>query len=403
MTQDALPQPPDSPLQPQATAGPVPRVRIHGVYHTYKKGKSITPVLKDNNLDLYPGEIVIMMGQSGSGKTTLLKLLGGLLSLQKGSIQVHGLELYKLAQKDYIQVRRGIGFIFQAHNLFGSLTALQNVRLALELGVGAGDSRTNRPATNKELDERATALLGELGLGERVHSKPQDLSGGQKQRVAIARALANEPDLILADEPTAALDAESAEIVVELFKNRAKDPAKDKEKRCTIIIVTHDTKIIDAADRIVHMKYGEIISNINVARAMEICRFLKDSADLKKLIPGTLTEIDLAIANTMSDECFPRGAVIFRQNDPGDKFYMIRKGEVALTRDEGDGPRQVAELGKGQFFGEVALMENKERNATVIAKTDVDLFSLKKEEFEQILQDRSDFKGQLQQVLGSRR
>lgn len=396
MTPDRVTSGPGTFPTPQAAPSPAPRVRIRDVCHTFGEGESSDMVLKNNNLDLYPGEIVIMTGQSGSGKTTLLTLIGGLRRLQQGSLQVLGMELLNMAPANYTRIRRGIGFIFQAHNLFGSLTALQNVRLALELGADAGGGAATRPPTDKELDDRAAGLLTELGLGHRLHYKPQNLSGGQRQRVAIARALACEPELILADEPTAALDAQSAEIVVQLFKRRA------EERNCTIIIVTHDSKILEAAHRIVYMKYGEIISNIDMRRAKEICRFLKDSAALIDLVPGTLTELDFTIANTMADESFRRGGVIIRQNEPGDKFYVIRKGEVIVSRDPGDGPCQVAELGKGQFFGEVALVRNEPRNATVIAKSDVELFSLTKQEFHDILKERTDFEQQIRQVLLSR-
>ena len=182
-----------------APATKAPLVWVRDVSYTFGLGQKevSNPVLKNNNLELYPGEIVILTGQSGSGKTTLLTLIGGLRRLQKGggNIQVLGHELAGMSDEDLIRLRRNIGFIFQAHNLFGSLSAVQNVRLPLELGDGTDTS----PKTNAEVQQRAVDLLNRLGLGAKIHHKPQKLSGGQRQRVAIARALANQPRLILAD------------------------------------------------------------------------------------------------------------------------------------------------------------------------------------------------------------
>jgi putative ABC transport system ATP-binding protein len=307
-----------------------------------------------------------------------------------------GRELFKIADQDYIEVRRRIGFIFQGHNLFESLTALQNVRLAVELpGTAINSARAPHP-TNKELDDRAIALLSDLGLRDKIHIKPHELSGGQRQRVAIARALAHEPELILADEPTAALDAESADIVVGLFQKQAKQHGR------TIIVVTHDEKILKTADRIVQMKYGEILANIHVARATEICGFLKGSVFLKELAPGTLTEMDLDIANRMFDEHACCGTTILRQGELGDKFYIIRRGEVSVLRDHGDGPREIARLREGNYFGEVGLVRNEPCNATVVAATDVDLFCLNKQDFDDVRGKRATFEQELDQVLRSR-
>jgi putative ABC transport system ATP-binding protein len=383
-------RPPDRDRQPVPAT---PLVRIRDVSYTFGQGELSNRVLKDNNLDLYPGEIVIMTGQSGSGKTTLLTLIGGLRRLQPngGNIEVLGHELAGMGADDLIRLRRRIGFIFQAHNLFGSLTALQNVRLALELGDGTG-----APRTEAQVEQRALDLLNQLGLGKKVHNKPHHLSGGQRQRVAIARALANEPRLILADEPTAALDAESADIVVGLLKETV--AVGDK----TAIVVTHDAKILESAHRIVNMRYGEIVSNINVERAKTICKFLKECKALRELIPGMLTEFDLAIADRMSVESFGPGSVIIREGEVGDKFYMVHKGAVEVTRPLRDGSLHHDQIAEGGFFGEVALIRNEPRNATVVARTQVELFVLQQAQFQEILRLRSGFEEQLQAVLAHR-
>ena len=370
-----------------------PLVWVREVSYTFGLGQKevSNPVLKNNNLELYPGEIVILTGQSGSGKTTLLTLIGGLRRLQKGggNIQVLGHELAGMSDEDLIRLRRQIGFIFQAHNLFGSLSAVQNVRLPLELGVGA----ESLLRTNADVQERAVDLLKRLGLGAKIHHKPQKLSGGQRQRVAIARALANQPRLILADEPTAALDAESAEIVLSLLKEMVRSGDR------TAIVVTHDTKILESAHRIVNMRYGEIVSNINVERAKKRCTFLKETRVLKELLSGMLTEFDLAIADRMTQESFSAGSEIIHPGEDGDKFYMIHRGAVDVIRPLDDGSLHHDEIADGSFFGEVALIRNVKRNATVVAKTDVELFVLTRSQFAEILGLRPGFQEQLEDVL----
>lgn len=221
----------------------IPTVQIRHLNHYYGEGELRKQVLFDINLDLYAGEIVILTGPSGSGKTTLLTLIGALRSVQEGSLQVLGQELSGLPPRELIAVRRNIGFIFQAHNLFHSLTARQNVLMACDLFPRPDDH------------QRAAEILTQLGLGERIDYMPHALSGGQKQRVAIARALVNHPRLILADEPTAALDKKAGRDVVSLMQKLA------KEENITILMVTHDSRILDVADRIINLVDGNLESD----------------------------------------------------------------------------------------------------------------------------------------------
>ncbi|HEX7378443.1 MAG TPA: ATP-binding cassette domain-containing protein, partial [Pirellulales bacterium] len=201
-------------------------VRVSNVSHDFNEQKRNSrkaksgepPALADVSLKLNRGELVIMTGPSGSGKTTLLTLMGGLRRVQQGSITVLGRDLGRLGRRELVELRRDIGFIFQAHNLFDSLTSRQNVSMALEL---------NRNLSKKQIRERADQLLDLLFSSDeekldRVHEKkPGNLSGGQRQRVAIARALANRPPLILADEPTAALDSKSRDNAAVLLREVA--------------------------------------------------------------------------------------------------------------------------------------------------------------------------------------
>ncbi|MDH6061208.1 DevA family ABC transporter ATP-binding protein [Chrysosporum bergii ANA360D] len=219
-------------------------VKIHNLnQYLGNKGLQVR-ILFDINLAIQPGEIVIMTGPSGSGKTTLLTLIGGLRSVQEGSLKFLGEELYQASNEQLVQVRRRIGYIFQAHNLLDFLTARQNVQMTLELhkNISAADAR-----------RQSEAMLNAVKLGHRVNYYPSALSGGQKQRVAIARALVSRPQLILADEPTAALDSKSGRDVVNLMQQLA------KEQNCAVLIVTHDHRILDIADRIIHMEDGRLI------------------------------------------------------------------------------------------------------------------------------------------------
>jgi putative ABC transport system ATP-binding protein len=223
---------------------PPPPVQLRGVSYAFGSGALARPVLRDVDLSVGPGEIVLLTGPSGSGKTTLLTLIGALRAMQQGSALVLGQELAGAGEAQRVALRRRIGFIFQQHNLLGFLTVRQNVAMALELDPAA---------TEAERLERADAILAAVGLGDRGESRPDQLSGGQRQRVAVARALAGNPGLILADEPTAALDRQSGGEVVRLLRDLA------RQRGVPILLVTHDPRILDIADRIVAMEDGRIV------------------------------------------------------------------------------------------------------------------------------------------------
>jgi putative ABC transport system ATP-binding protein len=219
---------------------------VQGLNHWYGEGEAKKQVLFDINVTVERGTLVVLEGASGSGKTTLLTLLGCLRRVQEGSIHLLGKELAGADEDDLIAGRHQLGFIFQAHNLHESLTALQNVRMGL-------DVHGRRVTGNRE--EAATHLLTMLGLGERIEYLPRTLSGGQKQRVAVARALIGNPEIVFADEPTAALDKESAVNVVSLLKGLG------KARGTTTLMVTHDSKVKDLADRIITMEDGRIVND----------------------------------------------------------------------------------------------------------------------------------------------
>ncbi len=231
-----------------------PAIKVHQLSHYFGQGQLQKQVLYDIDLEINSGEIILLTGPSGSGKTTLLTLIGGLRSAQSGSLQILGQELYGATPKELTESRRHHGYIFQAHNLHSSLTALQNVRMGLEL---------HPDYTSAEMNARATEMLETVGLGDRINYYPDNLSGGQKQRVAIARALVSHPQIVLADEPTAALDSKSGRDVVDLMQKLA------REQGCTILLVTHDNRILDIADRIVNMEDGRLV-NTTAALAMTV-------------------------------------------------------------------------------------------------------------------------------------
>jgi putative ABC transport system ATP-binding protein len=222
-----------------------PVIAIENVNHYYGSGRLRKQVLFNINATIQPGEIVIMTGPSGSGKTTLLTLIGALRSTQEGSMKVLGQELRQAPTRQLVELRRNIGYIFQAHNLLNSLTARQNVQMSVELHdhLSAAEAR-----------ERSESMLASVGLGDWIDYYPHELSGGQKQRVAIARALASHPKIVLADEPTAALDKKSGRDVVEIMQRLA------QQQGSAILLVTHDNRILDIADRIIHMEDGQLSS-----------------------------------------------------------------------------------------------------------------------------------------------
>ena len=216
-------------------------VSIDHLCHGFGTGTMRREVLQNISLEVMPGEVVLLTGPSGCGKTTLLTLIGALRTVQSGMVSVLGQRLDGAGRRRRQQVRRRIGMIFQGHNLLRCLTAEQNVQMGADLLPGLS-YRARR--------DEARRWLRAVGLEDHLSKMPQDLSGGQKQRVAIARALAAHPRLLLADEPTAALDSRTGREVVELLQNLA------REQSCAVLMVTHDPRILDVADRVLQMEDG---------------------------------------------------------------------------------------------------------------------------------------------------
>ncbi|WP_009632097.1 ABC transporter ATP-binding protein [Synechocystis sp. PCC 7509] len=217
-------------------------IAAQGVEMEFKSQKRCFQILKDIDLAIPQGNIQLLMGPSGSGKTTLLSILAGLMTPTRGKVSLLGEDITKMSRQKLTKFRQqNIGFIFQNFNLFPALTASENVEVAL-----------NIKGIRKNAKYQAHLLLEQVGLENQSEQKPCDLSGGQKQRVAIARALAGSPQLIMADEPTAALDSKSGHAVITLLRSLA------KEQGCTVLMVTHDPRIVDVADSVTYLEDGAL-------------------------------------------------------------------------------------------------------------------------------------------------
>jgi putative ABC transport system ATP-binding protein len=219
-------------------------ISVRALTKTYSEGSAGVHALRGIDLDVDAGEIVLLMGPSGSGKTTLLSIMGCILTASSGTVRIAGTEVTALGERELPRVRLAhIGFVFQGFNLFPTLSATENVELMLELKGIRGPSAKSR----------SRELLTQVGLADKYDSFPSDLSGGQKQRVAIARALAGDPGIILADEPTAALDTQTGRKVIEMMRGLAHQRGR------AVVIVTHDARLADFADRKIRLEDGLVV------------------------------------------------------------------------------------------------------------------------------------------------
>lgn len=227
-----------------------PPIVVEHLDHFYGEGDNRSQAIFDVSLTIDRGSLTVLMGASGSGKTTVLTLMGCLRVVQRGSVKLLGTELRGADEHTLVMLRRRLGFIFQAHNLHDSLTATQNVLMGLQVHGRGNPTKQARAAKH---------LLELLGLGDRLDYLPRNLSGGQKQRVAVARALVANPQVVFADEPTAALDAESGRSVVSMLKRLG------RERQTTTVLVTHDNRVLDLADRIVQLEDGRIVEDRRIS------------------------------------------------------------------------------------------------------------------------------------------
>jgi putative ABC transport system ATP-binding protein len=353
-------------------------VRVAGLDHAFGSGEAKNQVLFDIGVEIAAGQLVVLSGPSGAGKTTLLSLIGALRSVQKGRVEVLGDDLAHLGRRELTGVRRNIGFIFQTHNLFNALSAYENVKMAMQLGS----------CPPGEMRRRGVAILERLGLAHRIDYKPRALSTGESQRVAIARALVNRPRLILADEPTAALDRASTLKVLDLFRQTA------AEDGTAILMVTHDPRVIERANRLIELIDGRIVSDVALHDVAGICEFLRRTDLFGTLTPRRLTEV----AERLALRRAAAGETIIRAGNGGEELFLIASGTVRIMRDG----RQVARLRPGEVFGEAALLSGLPRNATVVAEDDLETYVLEKDDLRAVLDTSPRFRQQLRGLAALR-
>ncbi len=319
-----------------------PIVSIQNLNYFYGKGDLKSQVLYDINLEIKPGEFVILTGPSGSGKSTLLSLIGCLRPVNHGSLKILGKELKEATPNQLTLVRRNFGYITQASNLIEFLNAWQNVQMSLSV--------QSKLSAQKQY-QRSVEILTAIGLGDRINHYPSDLSGGQRQRVALASALVNQPQLVLADEPTAALDKKSGRNVVALMQRLA------KQRGSAILMVTHDSRILDFADRIISVEDGRL------------------GRDLDQEISIALPEFDEALLKTTETQptvlSYSSGEVIIQQGEPAHNFYILLEGIVEVFQENvNQSPKLLARMKRGEYFGEIGLLQGGKRTATVRAAKD---------------------------------
>jgi putative ABC transport system ATP-binding protein len=331
------------------TAVPKLAARVSGIDYAFGAGEARRQVLFDINFEIATRQFVVLNGPSGAGKTTLLTLIGALRSVQKGSIEVLGHDLSRLGRRELAAVRRNLGFIFQTHNLFDALSAYENVKTAMQL---ADYSRS-------EMQRRGVDILERLGLGSRIDHKPRSLSTGECQRVAIARALVNRPRLILADEPTAALDRASTFKVLDLLREMTAEGA-------AVLMITHDHRIIERADRLIRLVDGKIVLDLMLTDVDEIRGLLRGTDLLRSLTPTQLTEV----AQSAVRRHYSAGQTVLGPGEGGGDLLLIRSGAARLLR-EG---REPVRLGHGDCLGGTMLRDPKLPTASIVAESDLDSY-----------------------------
>jgi ABC-type lipoprotein export system ATPase subunit/CRP-like cAMP-binding protein len=335
-------------------------VDLRDVVKAYTTPAGAFLALRGVDLEVRPGEFVAVIGKSGSGKSTLINTITGIDRPTSGEVHVAGTAVHRLDENQLATWRgANVGVIFQFFQLLPTLTLLENVMLPMEF-ARRGSSRTRR--------DRALALLDRVGMGEHAGKLPSQVSGGQQQRVAIARALANDPILIVADEPTGSLDSRTADTVFQLFEELV-DHGK------TILMVTHDNDLADRASRVVLIADGEVVER-----------------QVRSALAG-LTEKELSgLTARMEPIALRPGMKVFEEGDDADRFYIIVRGDLEVVRTRLDGSDEVvAVLGPGQYFGEVGLLQGRPRNASVMVSGDGDasLLALDADVFRQMVSDNA--------------
>jgi len=331
-------------------------IDLRDVVKAYETAAGPFLALKDINLKVGEGEFVAVIGKSGSGKSTLINMITGIDRPTSGEVIVKQTPVHTLSEGKMAEWRgRNIGVIFQFFQLLPTLTVIENIMLPMDFC---------HMYTPRERQERALDLLTQVEMVEQAYKLPNAISGGQQQRVAIARALANDPPILVADEPTGNLDSKTAASVFNLFEKLV---AQGK----TILMVTHDQDLSSRVNRTIVIADGEIINE-----------------HLAQLFPALDDGLLVKVTRLIQPQTHAPGTIIMRQGDHPDNFYIIIKGGVdVLLHEIDDGEILVNKLGKGQYFGEIAMLQGGSRQNTVRAGDDgVEVLSLNRDAFQAIIE-----------------
>lgn len=331
-------------------------IDLRQIVKVYETPAGLFTALKNVDLQVDAGEFVAVIGKSGSGKSTLVNTITGIDRPTLGEVWVNGTALHSLSEGQIAAWRgRNLGVIFQFFQLLPTLTLIENIMLPMEFC---------RLYSFQERKERALYLLESVGMVDQAYKLPAAVSGGQQQRVAIARALANDPSVLVADEPTGSLDSKTADAIFQLFETFVNGGK-------TILMVTHDRDLASQATRVILIADGEIVDQ-HVSQAIP-------TLDKKQLVE---------ISARLDPVTYPPGTLIFRQDDLADKFYIIIKGQVEVAIQHSSGQEIVSgTLGSGQYFGEIGLLQNGKRSATVRVTRDAEavLMSLDRDTFGKLI------------------
>ena len=350
-------------------------VDLRNVNKSYKTAVGDYPALKNINLQINPGEFVSIIGKSGSGKSTLLNMITGIDHPTNGEVFINGTPVHKMGEDKMARWRgTNLGIVFQFFQLLPMISVIENIMLPMDF---------SRTYPMGERHDRAMKLLELVELAEQAHKLPTALSGGQQQRVAIARALANDPPLIIADEPTGNLDSKTAESIFALFNNLV---AQGK----TIIIVTHDSGLAKRTHRTALIADGEIV-NEYVAKAMP-----------------SLSHDQLLIATRQAKvQHYEPGAMILNEGTSGNLFYIVSKGTVEIILERTNAAHVVAaQMGPGQYFGEMEFMHGQRRSASVRASergSQVEVVALSFETLRDLLDKSEATRDEIQRIADERK
>src|SRR3954468_17534516 len=360
----------------RAAGGRLPNahlIDLQQVEKTYQSAAGSFTALKRVDLQIERGEFVAIIGKSGSGKSTLINMVTGIDRPTSGEVIVGDVAVHRLSEGQMAAWRgRNLGIIFQFFQLLPALSIIENVMLPMDFC---------NMYSPRERPERAMQLLAQVEMTEHAYKLPSAVSGGQQQRVAIARGLANDPPVLIADEPTGNLDSKTANAVFQLFRDLV---ANGK----TVVMVTHDSDLAKRVDRAVIVADGAIV-NEYVAKAL-----------------ATLTMDQLAlVTRQLEARTYTPGAPIISQGEPADQFYIITKGQVEILLHHPDGQAiVVTTMGAGQYFGEIGLLRGGARTATVRAagEANVEVVTLDRDEFNSLIADSEPTKLAIDRVAQQR-